>query len=93
MQKPIIEILLIENILNNDFVILAGSIKDKHIYIYSNVTDEIKKIDLFGKFYLEFGCGISKKIQFLDKFGEIKLITISQNLENRNLIIWDLEFM
>ena len=93
-KNPVVEILLLENFDKGgkNMMIFAIASKDDCFYIINSVLGNAKILKTNKDFFVEFGCGISHKMQFLNVDGDFKISTISQDFNNKNISIWDFEF-
>ena len=88
-SDPLVEILIIDSVQN--YQIICCSINQSFVNLVDPFNDCVKNIDLKNKFFIEFGCGVSPKLQFLNEKGKISIFAVDQRDNSKEISIWNIE--
>ena len=91
-DSPIIELLCVQSSDFESSIFIASALKCSSIFAFSfGANSQIKTLNLDSGHFIEFGCGISPKMQFLrTSENSAKIVSINQSNSNGGYGIWDL---
>lgn len=100
---PIVEIMIFEGNNNNDqfkdnknwlkdLMVVTSSSKDQNLILTNVGNGNNELIDVGGKVFIEFGCGVNPKMQFVKNENGTQIIIVNQGEREKLFSVWNVRF-